>query len=567
MLRFVRPFSMLLMLAMLLAGFPTPSRAETAADIVLDFAPIEGQVLLPIEGEYLVDLDASRRLGVGDLLALVEPGEKVVHPVTGKVLGTLTVVKGYLEVTRVDSGYSYARPLSGMKPEKGMKVRRFEGVNAEFVDPGGSAEALYRQLRQQLPQLNWRDYDAHAGARLKENDDRPTIIFKTEGRKLEGRTAAGTLLHSYLLATAAPSLPSLPATPAAVPSVPTPQQTIFPDGHGKLPAGIVRAGQSARNKEFWHSPMQSGQPTAMAIGHFSPGAKLQIAVAQAGELRIYPLADLKLGTPIAVSVPKSVTPLRLAAADLDHDGIEELYVTGKRDGSVMSYVVKGGAEGFRVVKDEIPWFFRSLPLPSGKRLVAQRSGGELRVFEGPVRLVTGTPAAPALGAVVPLPAQQNLYGYLPVTLDGKPMGAGLSSNDRLELFDGRGALEWTGDDELGGSEDVIIQHKNSEEVGDYHYLPAPLLQAPGGEVLVPVNNGNRLFRIHSFSSSHVRGMRLQGGELVEQWRTRKQNGYLADMAVADLDGDGRGELVMLVLFEHHTLLSDGKFALVSYQLP
>ena len=107
----------------------TPALAELPAQIKNDFAPVSGVIIMPIGEEYLVDLDASANLREGDILTLTAAGEKVVHPVTKEVLGTLDVVRGYLQVTQVKSGYSYAKILTTKTPpQKGDQVKRFEQV-------------------------------------------------------------------------------------------------------------------------------------------------------------------------------------------------------------------------------------------------------------------------------------------------------------------------------------------------------------------------------------------------------------------------------------------------------
>ena len=132
-------------------------------DIARDFAPLSGYVVMPADGEFLVDLDATGGIRVGDLFSVVHPGEKIVHPVSGKVLGTLDRVKGFLQVTRTQSGYSQARPLN-VKEEirRGDVVRRFEHIPAAFLDATGGGRPIFNRLRTALPGLEWR-YEAVAG--------------------------------------------------------------------------------------------------------------------------------------------------------------------------------------------------------------------------------------------------------------------------------------------------------------------------------------------------------------------------------------------------------------------
>ena len=91
------------------------SAAELLDQVRKDFKPLSGYVIMPVQGEFLIDQDGAKGVAVGDLFSVVKPGEKIVHPVTKEVLGSLDEVKALLQVTRVKSGYAYAKPLGDSK--------------------------------------------------------------------------------------------------------------------------------------------------------------------------------------------------------------------------------------------------------------------------------------------------------------------------------------------------------------------------------------------------------------------------------------------------------------------
>src|SRR5690606_69749 len=90
---------------------------------------------------------------------VVQPGEKIVHPVTKEVLGSLDEVKATLQVTRVKSGYSYARAI-GKDPEveRGDAITRYEEIPALFWDYTGTGKDFFGELKSALPTLEWQDY-------------------------------------------------------------------------------------------------------------------------------------------------------------------------------------------------------------------------------------------------------------------------------------------------------------------------------------------------------------------------------------------------------------------------
>ena len=144
------------LLLLTLLCWPLTAFAALPDDVAVDFAVVEGVVVMPINDEYVVDLDARDDLNVGDVLTLVTPGQKIFHPVSKEVIGSVDNVIGFLQVTRIYSGYSYAKVLTaGVQPDNGARVKRFEQVPALFVDTTENGSELVREFKVNLPQFEW----------------------------------------------------------------------------------------------------------------------------------------------------------------------------------------------------------------------------------------------------------------------------------------------------------------------------------------------------------------------------------------------------------------------------
>jgi hypothetical protein len=144
----------------LMALTALPAFAALEDDIANDFKPLAGYVVMKENGEFIIDLDASHGVRLGDIFVVVGPGKDIVHPVTQKVLGKLETVKGILKVIRLADGYSFARVLDDAPAtiKRGDAIRRYALLPAVFWDYSGDGEPLYLKLQQMLPQLKWREY-------------------------------------------------------------------------------------------------------------------------------------------------------------------------------------------------------------------------------------------------------------------------------------------------------------------------------------------------------------------------------------------------------------------------
>ncbi|ABA90356.1 hypothetical protein Pcar_3121 [Syntrophotalea carbinolica DSM 2380] len=148
-------------LAALLLAMVGTAAAGTLEGLVKDLQPVPGYVVLPVQDEYLIDLDATKDLVVGDLFNVVQAGEKIIHPVTGKVIGTLDTSKGVLQVTRIKDGFSHTKAISSHSAiKRGDSIRRYSGLRAAFWDYTGKAEGFFSSLKAALPALNWQDFAA-----------------------------------------------------------------------------------------------------------------------------------------------------------------------------------------------------------------------------------------------------------------------------------------------------------------------------------------------------------------------------------------------------------------------
>jgi hypothetical protein len=208
--------------------------------MVGDLQPVPGYVVLPVQDEYLIDLDATKGLVVGDLFSVVQSGEKIIHPVTGKVIGTLDSSKGVLQVTQIKEGFSHTKAVSSKAAiKRGDSIRRYDGLRISFWDYTGKAEGFYSSLKTALPALDWQDFAAAQA----EKPAKPTAagaadLFIVAGRDgITVRDAKFRVVRAYPLPTellpavSTPLQAAAPATPAAPYHLETPAKPVA-NAHG-----------------------------------------------------------------------------------------------------------------------------------------------------------------------------------------------------------------------------------------------------------------------------------------------------------------------------------------------
>jgi hypothetical protein len=190
-------------LAGLLGLLSQPAGAAVVDEIAGDLANISGYVVAVEGGEVIIDLDAASGAAVGDIFTVIQPGKQLVHPVTRKVLGHLEEVTGILKLTRLQTGFSFTRPIGESdRIQRGDPIRRYEHLKTVFWDYAGDGQPLFRRLQSALPMLKWEPYAETQKVRPTEPRATGaaasgTLTFIYTGRKIEIRGPEFESLHVY----------------------------------------------------------------------------------------------------------------------------------------------------------------------------------------------------------------------------------------------------------------------------------------------------------------------------------------------------------------------------------
>lgn len=190
----------------------------SSADILNDLQPVNGYVVKAGNEEIIIDLDTSDGIAVGDIFSVLGPGEKLVHPVTQKVIGRLEKVKVILRVVRVNDGFSFARPLGktdGVK--RGDPIQRFSSLTAIFWDYSDQNKTLYDQLQASLPSLKWQEYQISQNLRPEkpspQANKKDALYFIILKNALEVRDPDFGMIRQYSLNDTASALKIATALP------------------------------------------------------------------------------------------------------------------------------------------------------------------------------------------------------------------------------------------------------------------------------------------------------------------------------------------------------------------
>lgn len=502
---------MRLYVATLLLLWAATTHAAIPGEVIDALRPVDGVVVKVDGDDCLIDLGSNSGLRDGDLVAVINRGEELRHPTTGKRLGQLDSIRTLLRVVRLKPDFAWARPLTpGVPLHAADPVRRFGEVPALFLPRQEADHTLYNELHLALPHLAWRPWGEKelAGAGL---------YFVREGDELIVRDQRGVRLGAWSLET---------ASPLSVPQKSTAASGLLRPVGGRF----------------------SGKGRGLSVVDLNSDGRREVVIALDNRIEIGEVAGQQWKTLFTYNLPVSLAVLALDAADLDDNGTPELLVSAVRGEQLASLILSCDIQGCRETATALPWFLRVVDLPGrGLTPLAQQGGGTSGSdYYGQPFTFTLHAGQVIPGDPFPLPAPLNLLGMQPFSRGDVLLWSYLDNTDRLVVSDGKEEL-WTSRDRIGGGESYIDRADRNKKRGETRrfYLPPRIAPAQGG-IVVPQNLGDGAFaNRRSAEASRLVGFHWDGRALDRAWSSPDHDGYLADFVHGDIDNDGQDEYLLL----------------------
>jgi hypothetical protein len=252
--------------------------------------------------------------------------------------------------------------------------------------------------------------------------------------------------------------------------------------------------------------------------------------------------------------------LSLDAADLDGDGRAEVLVTAVTGGRVSSELRRWSDGALKVVGTLEGVYLRASPRPGGPALILGQRAGVTEVLSGPVEQYGLRDRSFERIAGSVLPRGIGVFG-LALAPPGGPVA--FYSLDRAGYLSGRssaGEIVWRSARSYGGYPPPVTARElfgpgPVDEEGfdqEARVFQGRLLAdqaAAGVRLAVPRNfteSGVALVRQRALGQGQVVILEGPPGSPDEVRRGRPFDGYVADLARADVDGDGSPEILFVV---------------------
>jgi hypothetical protein len=341
-----------------------------------------------------------------------------------------------------------------------------------------------------------------------------------------------------------------------------------------------------------------GPVRALALGDLDGDGHAELIVADEQNLTAYRTTEGGSPAPVEGASFRAVGGLILSvdAAPLTGPGRAQLVVVDQRgDGRVgiRARVLEWGVSGgFRVIYETTGRYLRVVRVGAEDWLLEQ-DAAEAEPFEAEIRRLLWDGERFRETSRLRVPGGVSVYGLALMRLTGSPEPEVVAFTDdyRLTVWTARGQRLWTSSDPLGGSavtfEYLPTGGARRQAGGDTlvariagRVVPLPGTSL-GPEILVYENilpalqQGRGILpRLAAtlFNRGRIHRLRWKDGAFVRVWQSGVTEGYIADFAYGDLDGDGLVEVVVGVVprgFDLETLNPVGRprGRILAYELP
>lgn len=357
-----------------------------------------------------------------------------------------------------------------------------------------------------------------------------------------------------------------PPLPAPVPSVVTTEQ----------PVAVPVSGS-----EMWKSPSLKAEVRGIAVVDVDGDGKNEIVMMTQKDILIYRYTN---GTFVKIKeISGGDTLLGVDAADINGNGKAEIFVTNliKNNEILSSYVLEWNGTKFDKITDKQRWYYRLIDVPNkGKVLMGQKRGVKDIFMGGIVELRwDGREYAPSKEQGLPPNVSVFGFAYGDVLNTGREMTMIFAENERLRLLDKEGKEEWRSNDAYGGTSLYMekpedVSGRVGAKEGEHYYLPQRIwirdIDKDGKtEVIVAKNTdatGRYFTRFRLFKSGYIACLAYDNMGMYEKWKTREISGHISDYVLADIDNDGKDELIFSVVAQSDSAFGDPKSFIVVQKL-
>jgi hypothetical protein len=353
---------------------------------------------------------------------------------------------------------------------------------------------------------------------------------------------------------------------------------------------FINAAQPLNRNTFWKSQQFSNEFRGMDIGDINGDGLNETIVIDPHNVFIYQKKENEFKLIHQIPGKSYDYYVSLDVADINANNIKEIIVSSYTGQQVDSFVLEFQNGKFAMIASGLPFFMRVIENASGAPLLLGQRRGMDKPFDTSIYEIVWQNGDYREGQKMRIPKGLSIYGLTLAKLDESGTERIVTLNDydyiciyektdkplsKVAVVGGSDEFIWMSEEVFGGSNTVIQNMKGSNaDIDDpYYHINLRILtydtNRDGKQEVIIVKNlssSGRMFeRVKLFTSAEVYDLEWDGTGLIENWRTKKISGYVADYQFKDIDNDGNNEVTLALVLSVGGAIRE-RSVIVSYKL-
>jgi TolB-like protein len=363
----------------------------------------------------------------------------------------------------------------------------------------------------------------------------------------------------------------------------SPSQGVSPYADGRIEqnnGGFVNLQQTGQ-KGFQTYLKFKGQINAMAVGDLDKDGVIQVVTATDDQVLVHKFSGSRLLVEKKLEFSSTHRIISLDIADINQNGFPEIFVTSLdiHKQGLKSFVLEYNGSTYTTLTDDESYYFRVAEAQNkSKILLGQKFS--VHPFKGKIYTMKAAGKGYVRDEKLRMPRSASVLSLAkgPVTAKDASEYVLINEHGRLILAMDNGKIDWEGNKKFGGTAHYFLLPRNDTDASyqeRVYFNPRILFFDVGDdgakEIFVVRNEelgGGAFGRYKRFTKGSLEILSWNGMALAPVAKTRSVQGWISDFAIADMDGDGRVELLVSVVAKSKFALGKKGLSsnIISYEL-
>lgn len=293
----------------------------------------------------------------------------------------------------------------------------------------------------------------------------------------------------------------------------------------------------------WHSTPIEPTVVAMDVGDLDGDGLTEIVLLSKGSIFLYRFSADQFQPIAEQTIPSYLTPHALRLADLDHNGLLEIYLTASKGIRASSFIFEWDGKSFITRSSDIPYYIRPGLNPEGEAvLIGQKSGGTEPTMHSFYELSRSGNGSLKPEKEISVPDAFNLFDFIRADLDNDDVleFIGCTEKNKLVILNQSGDELWKSESTFGASKDFLGNSTMGKEGAGFpvYFHSRIIVKDVNGddtpEIIISNNrqaSSKYLSRFRYFSGSSVNFLNWNGTKVSIRKTTGIIASYIPDFQV------------------------------------